>query len=210
MLGLIGMIPGRVGTSAGKGGRGTVATLAGEDSSECPLGSTDEPYLDSWCLTAGVHVMDTQRKSLSPMYRNSVCFCCLAWRDLSGVPQNASGGTNPSACEREIKKLGQPDGREIRVPWRTRYVSPAYPPIPDGTTVTMCDGEVLIDTRGRVSEVWTIREVKLTPPLLSLNKAITDAVAKWEFAPAALDNVPIAICRTVTVNVNLKAIRDGR
>ena len=136
----------------------------------------------------------------------------LLGANLSGTPQNASGGTNPSACEREIKKLGQPRrGEKIRSPSRTRYVSPAYPPIPDDTTGGGAwIGEVLIDTRGRVSEVWTIREVKLTPPLLSLNKAITDAVAKWEFAPAAIDNVPIAICRTVTVNVNLKAIRDGR
>ena len=130
----------------------------------------------------------------------------------SAVPQNASGGTNPSACEREIKKLGQPGwGEKIRYPWRTRYVSPAYPAIPDDTTGGGAwIGEVLIDARGRVSKVWTIREVKLTSFLPSLNEAITDAVEKWEFAPAAIDDVPIAACRTVAVNVNLKVIRDGR
>jgi hypothetical protein len=44
----------------------------------------------------------------------------------------------------------------------------------------------------------------------SFNKAITDAVAKWKFAPAAVDDVPVPVCRTVGVNVNLKAIRSGR
>ena len=41
-------------------------------------------------------------------------------------------------------------------------------------------------------------------------KAITDAVAKWEFAPAAVDNVPVPVYRTVAVNVKLQAIRRGR
>lgn len=90
-------------------------------------------------------------------------------------------------------------------------MSPAYPPIPEGTTGGgVWIGEILIDARGRVSGVWTIREVKLTPTLPTLKKAITDAVAKWEFAPAAVDDVPVPVCRTVTVTVNLDAIRSRR
>jgi outer membrane biosynthesis protein TonB len=117
-----------------------------------------------------------------------------------------------TGCEREIKKLGPtPMGRKIRDPWRTRRVSPTYPPIPKRTTGGgVWIGEILIDTHGKVSGVWTIREVKLTPPVRSLNKSITDAVAKWEFAPAAVDDVPVPTCQTVTVNVNLEAIRAGR
>ena len=98
----------------------------------------------------------------------------------------------------------------MRGPWRTRYVAPAYPPIPDGTTGGgVWIGEILIDNRGRVSQVWTIREVKLTPALPSLNKAITAAVKKWEFASAAVDGVSVPICLTVAVSANLKAIRSG-
>jgi outer membrane biosynthesis protein TonB len=130
----------------------------------------------------------------------------------AAVTQNVSGGTNVSACEREIKKLGPRRwGEKIRHPWKNRNAKPAYPPIPEGTTGGgVWIGEILIDTRGRVSDVWTIREVKVTPPVPSLNKAITDAVAKWEFAPAAIDDVPVPVCLTVTVNVNLKAIRGGQ
>ena len=128
------------------------------------------------------------------------------------VTQTVSDGTNGNACEREIKKLGPRRlGEKIRSPWRVRNVMPAYPSIAEGTTGGGAwIGEILIDTRGRVSDVWTIREVKVTPPVPSLNKVITDAVAKWEFAPAAVDNVPVPVCLTVTVNVNLQAIRRVR
>jgi len=117
-----------------------------------------------------------------------------------------------SGCEREIKKLGPTLwGRKVQAPWRTRRVSPTYPPIPEGTTGGgIWIGEVLIDTQGRVSRVWTIREVKLTPPVRLLSKSITDAVAKWEFVPAAVDDVPVPTCQTFTVKVNLEAIRNGR
>jgi len=92
-----------------------------------------------------------------------------------------------------------------------RRVRPAYPTIPGGTTGGgVWIGELLIDARGRVSNVWTIRDVKLTPRLPALTKAITDAVLKWQFAPAAVDKVPVPICLTITVNVNLKAIRSGQ
>jgi hypothetical protein len=93
----------------------------------------------------------------------------------------------------------------------TRRVRPIFPTIPSATTGGgVWIGELLIDARGRVLNVWTIREPKLTPRLPSLNNAITDAVLKWQFAPAAVDRVPVPTCQTITVNVNLKAIRAGQ
>jgi hypothetical protein len=94
-------------------------------------------------------------------------------------------------------------------PLKTRGARPVWPPMPDDTTGGgVWIGEILIDTKGKVSRVWTIREAPLAPPVRSLTKAIKDAVAKWEFAPAAVDKVPVPMCQTVTVTVNLKAIRE--
>jgi hypothetical protein len=141
----------------------------------------------------------------------------VAWLVLlattpAAITQNASSRTNLSECESEIKKLGPPRwGEKIRSPAKIHHVSPAYPPIPDGTTGGgLWIGDILIDTRGRVSGVWTIRAVKLTPPVPRLNKAITDAVAKWRFIPAAVDNVPEPICWTVSLNVNLNVIQGEK
>jgi hypothetical protein len=129
----------------------------------------------------------------------------LAQNDASDEPHGA-------ACEREIRKLGgQRLGRSFTSPLIARRVRPTFPTIPSDTTGGgVWIGELLIDARGRVLNVWTIREPKLTPRLPSLNKAITDAVLKWQFAPAAVDKVPVPTCQTITVNVNLKAIRAGQ
>jgi hypothetical protein len=129
---------------------------------------------------------------------------------LGALAQDVSG--TPNFCDGEVKRLGPPRrGEKIRYPAKAHHVVPAYPPIPDGTTGGgVWIGEILIDTQGRVAVVWTIRDVKSTPPVPLLSKAITDAVAKWQFAPAAVDNVPVPVCRTVSVNVNLKAIRGAK
>ena len=139
------------------------------------------------------------------------CWMILGIHPAS-LAQDRADDPGVGACEREIKKFGPSRmGETIRHPSRTRRVLPAYPAIPDETTGGgVWIGEVLIDALGRVSNVWTLREVKLTPPIPTLNKAITDAVVKWEFAPAAVDDVPVPVCFTVTVTVNLEAIRNGR
>lgn len=130
----------------------------------------------------------------------------------ASLAQNRVDAPAVGACEAEINKLGLPRmGEKIRQPLRTRRVLPGYPAITEETTGGgVWIGEVLISALGRVSKVWTLRDVKLTPPMPSLNEAITDAVAKWEFAPAAVDEVPVPACFTVTVTVNLEAIRNGR
>ena len=133
------------------------------------------------------------------------CWIILGMRP-SLLAQSRVSNPDVSACEREIKKLGSPRmGEKIRQPLRTRRVTPAYPAIPEETTGGgVWIGEVLINALGRVSNVWTLREVKLTPPVPLLNRAITDAVAKWEFAPAAVDDVPVPVCFTVTVTSTLR------
>jgi hypothetical protein len=150
---------------------------------------------------------------MTPLARIAITLICLIGKaHPSPFAQNGVESGNLIGCQREIKKLGPiPWGEKIRSPWRTRRVSPAYPAIPDGTSGGgIWIGEILIDAQGRASRVWTIREVKLSPPLPSLNTAITDAVAKWEFAPAAVDGVPVPACQTVAVKVNLDVIRKDR
>ena len=140
--------------------------------------------------------------SVSALARSSVAVA----RDGVGPPQ--------SACEREAEKL--PRGRPvsagphtIRAPKIIRHVSPTYPPFPAGTTGRgIWIGEILIDSGGKVSQVWTIRHVVITPPLAGLNKAITDAVRQWEYSPAQINKAAVPVCMTVTVNVNVESIRN--
>jgi hypothetical protein len=172
-------------------------------------------------MTPAAKAHETVSNTPDPMIRatRTLRYSALpvAWLVLLGtapalVAQNVSPRTDASACERAIKKFGPPRwGEKVRSPAKTRHVSPVYPPIPEGTTGGgPWIGDILIDARGRVVGVWTIRPVKLTPPAPLLDKAITDAVAKWRFKPAEMDTVPVAICWTVSVSVNLKAIRKDQ
>lgn len=63
-------------------------------------------------------------------------------------------------------------------------------------------GEILLDAKGRVARVWTIREPTLTPPFPPFNKAIDDAVQKWRFEPLLINGRPMPACMTVTVTTD--------
>jgi hypothetical protein len=110
-------------------------------------------------------------------------------------------------CDREAEKIvgrgAVRVGAKIRGPRKIRNVSPAYPPFPPGTTGRgMWIGEALVDTKGRISRVWTIREVEITPALPAFNKAITDAIRQWEFEPLQVNKVAVPVCMTVTINID--------
>jgi len=138
-------------------------------------------------------------------------FLAVAW-GLNGVastgaPVPRPDTETPGVCQRQSAKLvGQKAVRidkTIKAPKKIRNASPHYPPWPPGATGRgMWVGEVLLDTRGRVSHVWPIREVEITPALPAFNKAIVDAIRQWEFEPLVVDDKKVPACMTVTVNIN--------
>jgi len=110
-------------------------------------------------------------------------------------------------CQREGAKIAgvKPvvPGKNIRPPTRTRSVTPRYPDLPEGTTVSgIWIGEALVDTKGRVSQVWPIREVRLTPPFPRFNESIVAGIRQWEYEPLIVDSHAVPWCVTITVNVD--------
>lgn len=90
-----------------------------------------------------------------------------------------------------------------RPPKKVRDVRPTYPELPPGTRSSgMWIGEILLDTHGKVSHIWTIRQARLTPPFPAFNKAILDAVRQWQFEPFVVESQARPICMTVSVNIN--------
>ena len=122
--------------------------------------------------------------------------------------QALRGGLSKSgACLREAETLvGRRPvkaGGKVGQPRKIRDVRPQYPSLPPGTIGRgIWLGEALIDSKGMVSKVWTVREVEIRPPLPAFNRAIVDAVRQWEFEPFHIDKVPVPVCMTVTVNIN--------
>jgi protein TonB len=82
----------------------------------------------------------------------------------------------------------------ITAPRKVTDVAPAYPALArtagiDGIVIL----EVTIDTNGRVADAHVLRSVPL------LDQAALDAVKRWAFTPARLNNEPVPVVMTVTV-----------
>ncbi len=115
-----------------------------------------------------------------------------------------------TACEREGDRFVGSKPRTLqrgqRAPKKVRDVRPTYPVLPPGTTrgSGMWIGEVLLDTEGKVSHIWTIRQAPITPPFPAFNRAILDAVRQWQFEPFVVQSQARPICLTLSVSI------DGR
>lgn len=122
--------------------------------------------------------------------------------DAKGPEQAAS-----SACEREGGTFVGSKPRMLRAwqraPKKVRDVRPTYPELPPGTRGSgMWIAEILLDTHGKVSHIWTIRQPRLTPPFPAFNNGIVDAVRQWRFEPFVVESQARPICMTVSVNIN--------
>jgi protein TonB len=90
-------------------------------------------------------------------------------------------------------------GGNIKPPTKTRDVKPVYPPIAQSARV---QGVVIIEATigadGRVKEAKVLRGQPL------LDQSALDAVKQWVFTPTLLNNVPVPVIMTVTVNFTLQ------
>jgi protein TonB len=90
-------------------------------------------------------------------------------------------------------------GGNIKPPQKMKDVKPIYPPIAQSARV---QGVVIIEAtigpNGRVTEARVLRGQPL------LDQAALDAVKQWVFTPTLLNNVPVPVIMTVTVNFTLQ------
>jgi periplasmic protein TonB len=89
-------------------------------------------------------------------------------------------------------------GGQIAEPRRLRSVSPAYPEEAKRARVQgIVILEATIDPGGKVTEVRVLRSVPM------LDDAAVSAVRQWEYTPTLLNDVPVPVIMTVTVNFRL-------
>ena len=111
-------------------------------------------------------------------------------------------------CSREGAKLVGTQPIEARgklhMPHTIKRVPPQYPPLPEGTTVVTnyWIGEVLIDAKGHLAAVWTIKEPKLTPAFPAVTDAVVSAIRGWEWEPLVVDKKARPFCTIMTFRVD--------
>ena len=114
----------------------------------------------------------------------------------------------PGVCMREGARLvGRTPvqaGKGVPQARKTRAVTPTYPNLAPGTVFKGGPwvGEVLVDQRGTVVEVWTIREVGFNPPFPAFNQAIVDALRQGRFEPLVLKGQSVPWCSTVSIFID--------
>ena len=137
---------------------------------------------------------------------------------LIGLSAGVVGGSQKSptppvpkagVCLREAAKLVGPQpvqiSKVVRAPKKIRDVHPDWPELPRSTSIGgVWVGEVLIDDKGRVAEVWPTRPFRLHPPFPAFNDAVVTAIRQWVFEPLLLERKAAPFCMTVTVNINLQ------
>ena len=90
-------------------------------------------------------------------------------------------------------------GGNIQPPKKVKDQSPVYPPIAQSARV---QGVVILEATigpdGRVQDVRVLRSIPL------LDAAAIEAVKQWVYTPTMLNNVPVPVIMTVTVNFTLR------
>jgi protein TonB len=84
-------------------------------------------------------------------------------------------------------------------PRRIRDIVPIYPAMARTARVQgVVILEAVIDASGRVESARVLRSIPV------LDQAALDAVRQWRFDPARLNNQPVPVVMTVTVNFSLQ------
>ena len=125
---------------------------------------------------------------------------------ISPIPPSAAGiattqsqgfARTPSGA---VQGLAAPVrvGGDVKEPKKIKDVKPIYPDIARANGVQgIVILEVIITYDGSVREVRVLRSVA------TLDDAAADAVRQWQFTPTLLNNQPVEVVMTVTVNFTL-------
>ena len=62
----------------------------------------------------------------------------------------------------------------------------------------------LVDTAGKVRQVWTIRGFHFEPAWPEFDEAIATGIRSWTYEPAMADGAAVPVCVTVSVNITWK------
>jgi hypothetical protein len=113
----------------------------------------------------------------------------------------------PSVCMTEGAKLvgSQPiEARgKLNLPKKRKHVEPVIQAVPSGTPVVsrVWIGEALVDTKGRVVHVWTLRQPTPTRAPTDVSDAIVAAVEQWEYEPLVIEKTARPFCKIVAFTI---------
>ena len=119
--------------------------------------------------------------------------------DIGGVVGGIPGGVPEAPPPPPPPPAPVRVGGAIQPPKKVRDQAPTYPPIAQSARV---QGVVILEATigpdGKVQDVRVLRSIPL------LDAAAIEAVRQWQYTPTLLNNVPVPVIMTVTVNFTLR------
>jgi protein TonB len=119
--------------------------------------------------------------------------------DIGGVIGGIPGGVPEAPPPPPPPPAPVRVGGAIQPPKKVKDVPPTYPPIAQSARV---QGVVILEATigpdGRVQDVRVLRSIPL------LDASAIEAVRQWQYTPTLLNNVPVPVIMTVTVNFTLR------
>lgn len=114
---------------------------------------------------------------------------------LPGPPPRTPPPPAPQPIETELPRRV---GGIVRAPQKVHHVAPVYPELARAARV---GGVVILEAL--IGEDGAVRSVAVLRAHPLLETAAVEAVRQWRFTPPMLNNVPIQVLMTVTVNFTL-------
>jgi protein TonB len=90
-------------------------------------------------------------------------------------------------------------GGEIQPPSKVKHVDPVYPQVARAAKIS---GIVIVDAT--IDRDGNVRDAKVLRGQALLNQAALDAISQWKFTPTMLNQQPVEVLMTVTVNFTLQ------
>jgi len=124
-----------------------------------------------------------------------------------GVPGGVPGGSGtelrlgpppPAPQPKPAPEVPVRPGGAIQEPRKIKHVPPIYPSI--AITAKM-QGIVIIEAT--IAKDGSVKDARVLKSMPLLDQAAIDAVRQWKFTPTLLNNVPVEVLMTVTVNFTL-------
>jgi hypothetical protein len=120
------------------------------------------------------------------------------------VASAAGAGPSRQCVEQSEALVGQRArlvDKDFPAPRKLRSVEPDYPTRPGTSKVvsSIWIGEALVDSEGKVRDVWTIRPLRFEPPWPEFEGAVVASIRQTVYEPAVLDGKAVPVCVTISV-----------
>ncbi len=121
---------------------------------------------------------------------------------LRGALDAVAAATTPPA---DIERIPRFIGDIVHLPRKIKAVEPRY----TARAIAACiEGQVILETV--ITKAGKVRAVSVLKPLPGLTVAAVEAVRRWQFEPATLNDRPVEVYYTLTINFRAPAECAGR